>query len=251
MGNYRFSISDDIAWKDWRSVKILHFDLETTGFAPCFFEYEDKTPTQDDLTVILSENHLVHTVEFAAMLTQGEEVLERYHILVRPPIPIPAESSEVHGITDEDVKHCPDIANVWKDITQAFKYCDIAAAYNGLDFDYDMIRLEHLRISGELARLKTPIFDPFVFYKTKVQGKKKSASLLNAASAYGCGQAVSVQHKHSAAHRAMNDVDMQRQMVFKMAEKDIQAHCVQELFDDQHKYKTKLDALKSKRNKRK
>lgn len=75
----------------WRSLPIVAFDTETTGFHP---ETGDRV------------------IEFAGvefrLRADGtvDEVIEHHH-LINPERPIPRESSEVSGIKDEDVAKAP------------------------------------------------------------------------------------------------------------------------------------------------
>jgi exodeoxyribonuclease X len=48
-------------------------------------------------------------VEVAGFLCEGTQVLRYYSCLVNPGIPIPHEASEIHHLTDEDVKDSPPI----------------------------------------------------------------------------------------------------------------------------------------------
>ncbi len=65
---------------------------------------------------------------------------------INPTIPIPAESSAIHGITDEDVKDCPTFAQIAKSLAQWMEGCDIAG-YNSTKFDIPMLNEEFLRVN--------------------------------------------------------------------------------------------------------
>ncbi len=65
---------------------------------------------------------------------------------INPTIPIPAESTAIHGIKDEDVKDCPTFAQIAKSLAQWMEGCDIAG-YNSTKFDVPMLNEEFLRVN--------------------------------------------------------------------------------------------------------
>ncbi len=69
-----------------------------------------------------------------------EEKLRRIH----PTIPIPIESSLIHGIYDEDVKDEPTFKQVAKSLATWLEGCDLAG-FNILKFDVPMLVEEFLR----------------------------------------------------------------------------------------------------------
>ena len=54
---------------------------------------------------------------------------------------IPKASSDVHGITDEDVKDCPTFAEKAEELARVFEGCDLAG-YNSNRFDVPMLAEE-------------------------------------------------------------------------------------------------------------
>jgi len=65
-------------------------------------------------------------------------------IRINPGVPIPAEATEIHGITDEDVKDCPKFAQLAHELASFMDNCDIAG-YNSNHFDIPLIMEEFLR----------------------------------------------------------------------------------------------------------
>jgi DNA polymerase-3 subunit epsilon len=63
---------------------------------------------------------------------------------INPGIPIPPESTEIHGITDEAVKDCPKFAQLANELSVFMDNCDIAG-YNSNHFDIPLIVEEFLR----------------------------------------------------------------------------------------------------------
>lgn len=63
---------------------------------------------------------------------------------VNPEIPIPIETSEIHGIYDEDVKDEPNFKHLAKSLDAFLKNCDLAG-YNSNKFDIPLLAEEFLR----------------------------------------------------------------------------------------------------------
>src|SRR6187455_2920650 len=69
---------------------------------------------------------------------------ETKRYLVNPTIPIPAGSTKVHNITDEDVKDMPTFSQIAKDIHTFIIGCDLAG-YNSNKFDIPLLHEEFIR----------------------------------------------------------------------------------------------------------
>lgn len=67
---------------------------------------------------------------------------------VNPGIPIPQESTEVHGITDDDVKDSPSFKDVANELRQFLDNCDLAG-YNSNRFDIPLLVEEFLRVGQQ------------------------------------------------------------------------------------------------------
>ncbi|MEI6885615.1 MAG: exonuclease domain-containing protein [Bacteroidota bacterium] len=68
---------------------------------------------------------------------------------INPGIPIPPEATEIHGITDEDVKACPKFAQVAHELAEFIDNSDIAG-YNSNHFDIPLLVEEFLRAGVDL-----------------------------------------------------------------------------------------------------
>lgn len=71
---------------------------------------------------------------------------------MNPGMPIPAEATAVHGITDVDVADCATFADLWPDIFSHLSGATVIAGFR-VAFDIDMIQ-------AELTRAKLPLLDP-------------------------------------------------------------------------------------------
>lgn len=117
-------------------IPLCFFDLETTG----------TTITQDRI------------VEIAVLkLMPNGEILEKTN-LVNPTIPIPAESTAIHGISNDDVKDKPTFKELARDYARFFEGADLSG-FNILNFDVPVLVEEFLRASVEFDYSRKRIID--------------------------------------------------------------------------------------------
>ena len=101
---------------------IVFFDLETTG-------------------VDTSKDRIVE-ISLVKVMPDGEHLVTTRRI--NPEMPIPAEATAVHHITDEDVKDCPTFRQVAKSLAQWLEGCDFGG-FNSNRFDLPVLVEEFLR----------------------------------------------------------------------------------------------------------
>jgi len=101
---------------------ICFFDLETTG-------------------VNISKDRIVE-ISILKVHPDGKE--ERYTKLVNPTVPIPAEVTAVHGISDQDVADAPTFKDIAKEVQQLIKNADLGG-FNSNRFDIPLLAEEMLR----------------------------------------------------------------------------------------------------------
>src|SRR5687768_11221581 len=101
---------------------LAFFDLETTGVNVC----------HDRIVEIC----------IAKLMPNGEKIVKTKK--VNPTIPIPIESSLIHGIYDEDVKDAPVFKNIARSLAQFLEGCDLAG-FNIIKFDVPLLVEEFLR----------------------------------------------------------------------------------------------------------
>jgi len=105
-GDGRRTLDDDI----------VVFDIETTGL----------NPSRDEIT------------EIGAVKLRNGSIVDRFHSMVNPGVPIPEKITELTGITDEMVRGCPTIAEVLPAFLD-FAGDGILSAHNS-SFDVSFIR---------------------------------------------------------------------------------------------------------------
>lgn len=101
---------------------IAFFDLETTGI---------KVATD-------------RIVEISIVRQQVDGSTKIKTLRINPEMPIPPEVTEIHGISDADVKDCPTFKQVARELAQFLDNCDLAG-YNSNHFDIPLLVEEFLR----------------------------------------------------------------------------------------------------------
>lgn len=101
---------------------IIIFDLETTG-------------------VEINKDRIV---QIGAIKMNVDGSLEEKSVLINPTIPIPKEATEIHKITDEDIKDAPTFKQIAKNFCKWLTGCDIGG-YNSDNFDVPLLIEEFAR----------------------------------------------------------------------------------------------------------
>ena len=158
-------------------IPLCFFDLETTG----------TNITQDRI------------IEIAVikMMPNGD-VLEK-HNRVNPTIPIPADSSAIHGITDADVADKPVFKELAKEYARFMEGADISG-FNVLKFDIPVLVEEFLRADVEFDYSRKRIIDSQRIYHMM---EKRT---LTAAYRFYCDKGLENSHSALADTRASMEV---------------------------------------------
>ena len=117
-------------------VPLCFFDLETTG-------------------TNISQDRIIE-IAVIKMLPGGET--QRKSNLVNPTIPISAESTAIHGISNEDVNNKPTFKDLAKEYAKFFEGCDLSG-FNILKFDVPVLVEEFLRAGVEFDYSRKKIID--------------------------------------------------------------------------------------------
>lgn len=84
---------------------------------------------------------------------------------VNPTIPIPAQATAIHGITNEDIKDCPTFKEIAKSLVQLIEGCDFAG-YNSNKFDLPLLAEEFIRAGIDFDLKKRKFIDvQTIFHK--------------------------------------------------------------------------------------
>ena len=156
---------------------IVFFDLETTG-------------------VDTAKDRIVE-VSMIKVMPDGEEVVRTRRI--NPQMHIPEQASEIHGITDEDVKDCPTFAQVAKSMAQFIEGCDFGG-FNSNRFDLPMLVEEFLRAGVDVDFKNRKFIDvQNIFHKMEQR-------TLVAAYKFYCSKDLTDAHSAEADTRATYEV---------------------------------------------
>jgi DNA polymerase III subunit epsilon len=144
----------------WGDIPLAVLDTETTGTDP----------------------RVDRVVEVGIVIGLRGEITTRKSWLINPGIPISKEASEVHGITDEQVKDSPPFSAVAGEILAALQGA-LPGAYNAA-FDRAFIHAELARAGVDLttdappaAREEIAWVDPLVFARELYKGQGESRAL--------------------------------------------------------------------------
>lgn len=148
------------------------FDLETTG-------------------IRIGKDRIVQ-IGIVRLLPNGER--ERYQTLVNPEMPIPAEATAVHGISDFDVAFAPRMKEVAEEVLGHLAGCDLAG-FNVIRFDVPFLSEELHRVGHPWDTAQLRIVDAQRIYH------KKERRDLSAALKFYTGR------EHEGAHDALSDVE--------------------------------------------
>ncbi len=156
---------------------IVFFDLETTG-------------------VDITHDRIVE-ISLIKVLPSGEEQEKTRRI--NPGIPIPAEATAVHHITDEDVAGCPQFKQIAKSLANELSGCDLAG-FNSNRFDIPMLDQEFQRAGVKFDFSKARFVDVQTIFH------KKEQRTLVAAYRFYCGKELDGAHSANADTRATLEV---------------------------------------------
>ena len=115
---------------------LCFFDLETTG-------------------INITKDRIIE-IGAVKMMPNGEIIRKASRI--NPTIPIPAESTSIHGIKDEDVKDKPTFKEVAKEYAKFFEGSDLGG-FNVLKFDIPVLVEEFLRAGVDFDYSRKKIID--------------------------------------------------------------------------------------------
>jgi DNA polymerase-3 subunit epsilon len=118
---------------------------------------------------------------------------ESYQTLVSPGMPIPAEASQVHGITDADVANAPPLEDIAQAVLAQLNGCDLAG-FNCIRFDVPFLAEELHRVGVHWDHATLRIVDVQRIYH------QMEPRNLGAALKFYCGR------EHEGAHDALADV---------------------------------------------
>ncbi len=156
---------------------LVFFDLETTG-------------------INITKDRIVE-ISYIKVMPNGTEYEKTMRI--NPGMPIPAEATAIHHITDEDVKDKPLFKDVAKELIHVFEGCDFAG-FNSNRFDIPLLMEEFLRAGVSFDMSKRKFVDiQTIFHKMEQR-------TLTAAYKFYCHKNLEDAHSANADTRATYEV---------------------------------------------
>lgn len=156
---------------------LIFFDLETTG-------------------VNVTTDRIVE-LSYIKVMPNGSEISRTHRF--NPGMPIPAEATAVHHITDEDVANAPLFKQFARTLADSFKGCDFAG-FNSNRFDLPMLDQEFRRAGVDFDFSKSRFVDVQTIYH------KKEPRTLVAAYRFYCDKDLEGAHSAEADIRATYEV---------------------------------------------
>ena len=156
---------------------LVFFDLETTG-------------------VNVTKDRIVE-ISYLKVMPDGQEECKTWR--VNPQIPIPAQTTTIHGITDEDVKDCPKFSEIAGTLAEQIAGCDLAG-FNSNKFDIPLLTEEFMRVGVNFDLNERKCIDvQTIFHKMEPRN-------LIAAYKFYCGKELSDAHQAASDTRATYEV---------------------------------------------
>lgn len=115
---------------------LAFFDLETTG-------------------INITDDRILEIAIIKVNPNGSEEIK---NLRINPTIPIPLESSLIHGIYEDDIKDAPTFKEIAKDLSSFIKGCDLGG-YNLIKFDIPLLAEEFLRVGVDFSLENRNIVD--------------------------------------------------------------------------------------------
>ena len=155
-------------------------------------EHEFSDYVAFDLETTDNDVEACEIVEIGAARVRGGQVVDRFHTLVRPRVPVSAKAREVHGYGDADLARAPGFEEVWPRLRD-FIGADLLVAHNALDFDVPVLR----RMAGPLGgATELTVYDSLLLARSLF---RSGARLQTLAERFGIGA--------GRAHHALDDAE--------------------------------------------
>lgn len=138
-------------------------------------------------------------VEISILKIMPDKSRESKTMRINPTIPIPENSSKIHGIYDADIKDCPTFDKVAHDLANFIGNSDLAG-YNSNKFDIPLLAEEFLRADVDFDMKKRKFVDVQVIFH------KMEQRTLSAAYQFYCKKDIENAHSAEADVKATVEV---------------------------------------------
>lgn len=168
---------------------MIIFDLETTGLS-------------------IGEDRMIE-IAYRKIMPDGEVIAVSKRI--NPGMPIPEDSTAIHGIVDEDVVGSPSFAQLCYELWSVFEGADVGG-FNITGFDLPFLKAEFARVGKNFDYSTKRILDAKVLYHKVAPRDMVSARNLSAAYRLYCSK------EHTSAHTGAGDVEVTVEILEKQLE---------------------------------
>ncbi len=168
-----------------KTKKIVVVDLETTG---------------------LDANH-DHIIEIGAVKIKKGRITEKFSTFVSCPVALPAEITELTGITENDLKGAPRIKEALENLFGFMRGCVLVA--HNLPFDYSFLRNWGYECGVDFGGFARGALDVITFSKEILQGEVSNYKFSTLAKYFG------IEFTH---RRALNDAEATAKIFLKLAQ---------------------------------
>ncbi len=103
-------------------------------------------------------------IEVALLKLRPDGTQQEYSTLVNPGIPIPPETTLIHGITDAKVECAPSFAEIANDVLRFIEGCDLAG-FNSTRFDVPLLAEELHRANRSFSPEEHRYIDVFAIHR--------------------------------------------------------------------------------------
>ena len=171
---------------------LVFFDLETTG-------------------INITKDRIVE-ISYLKIMPDGTEESKTWR--VNPLMPIPAQATAIHGITNEDVKDCPTFKDFAASLAEQIKGCDLAG-FNSNRFDIPLLAEEFLRAQIDINLSECKFIDVLTIFH------KQEPRNLKAAYKFYCGKELTDAHQAEGDTKATYEVLMAQLDMYPELENDV------------------------------
>jgi DNA polymerase III epsilon subunit family exonuclease len=159
--------------------------------------------TAFDLETTDRDTSKAEIVEIAAVRVRNGVLVDDFHRLVKPRVPLTAGAEAVHGITNAELADSPFFEDIWPAF-RAFCGTDVIVAHNGYDFDFRIIS----RMAKEIGeKFDLTMYDTLPLSRELISTSNK---LGNLAKQFGIDTGQS--------HRALDDTKALAMVLLKLEE---------------------------------
>jgi DNA polymerase-3 subunit epsilon len=192
------NLPGNMKWKNWRTLNVMVFDLESCGLNP--FDIENRI------------------VQFCGIVFRNGIETKRLNLYINPQKKIPEDATAVHGISTEMVIAEDNFAESWPKMMDFMEDVDLIVGHNILNYDIPLLQNQCRVYKQPIPNM--PALDTIVFFRD-VKGKLSGVSNEAMGIHYRVAKTSAVKHGLAKAHDAEVDVEMTAGSLFKMGESDI------------------------------